>query len=214
MNKQDAFQSEIEEPFSMRIEQQSSTKRSSISSWFQRIITLDDIPNQKHYRPVFIIVMSILHVFMYLLTYINTSWRDQDFALTLFDLCKFFVPCMRPTPHDIRIRIVSCHRSMINETCYYDDVLKHMCFSFTYPHKKWRMVTVNLLHLRWLHIISNLVAQLLIGIPLERKYGSVRVAVVYWLSDFGSSLSSMMKNIRQCKMSKIIFVIGTFFEKN
>jgi membrane associated rhomboid family serine protease len=199
MNEHDAFQLEMEEPFAIRVEEPHSTRKYTISSWFQRILTLDDVPNQKHHFPVFIIVMSVLHVFMYLLTYIDTSWKGQDFADTLFDLFQFFVPCMRPAPHDIRTRIVNCPQSMKNETCHYEDVLKHMCFSFTYPHQIWRMISVNLLHMHWLHLLSNLLAQLLQGIPLERKYGSVRVAIIYWLSGLGASLSYMMKNIGECK---------------
>jgi membrane associated rhomboid family serine protease len=88
---------------------------------------------------------------------------------------------------------------MKNETCHYDDVLKHMCFSFTYPHQIWRMITVNLLHFRWLHLLSNLLAQLVQGIPLERKYGSARVAVIYWLSGLGASLSLAVTNRRTRK---------------
>jgi membrane associated rhomboid family serine protease len=96
---------------------------------------------------------------------------------------------MRPTSHHIRTRIVRCHQSMKNQTCYYDDVVKYMCFSFMYPHQIWRMITVNLLHMTWLHLLSNLLVQLLQGIPLERKYGSGYIVVIYWLSGLAASLS-------------------------
>ena len=191
----------MEEPFSVRVEEPASTKKYTVSSWFRRIITLDDVPNQKHHRPWFIIVMSILYVLIYLLRYINIKWKGQNFALILLQLCGFFVPCMRPTPQDIRVRIVSCERLMQNGTCHYDDVLKHICFSFMYPHQLWRMVTVHLFHIGWLHLLSNLLAQLLQGIPLERKYGSVRVAAIYWLSDIGAGLSFMLKHREQRKQN-------------
>ena len=190
---------EMEEPFTIKIEETAVNKKYPISWWLRRILTLDGIPHQKNHRPVFIICMSILHVFMYLLTFIDSKWRGQKVVYTLFDLCKFFVPCMRPTPYDIRIRIVNCEQSMGNGTCHYDDVLKHMCFSFTYPHQIWRMVSVNLLHTDWLHLLSNLLAQLVQGIPLERKYGSIRTAVIYWLSDLGASLSFMLKHAKERK---------------
>ena len=48
--------------------------------------------------------------------------------------------------------------------------------------------------MNWIHVLSILSKQLLYGIPLERKYGSVRVAVIYWLSELGASLSFMLKN--------------------
>jgi len=199
MNNYDVVEQEMEEPLSIRVEEPAANNKNIVSSWFRRIFTLDDIPNQKHHHPIFIIVMSTLHVFMYFLTYINTSWKGEDFNVTLFNLCKFYIPCMRPTPYNIRTRIVNCHPSMTNQTCLYDDVLKHMCFSFTYPHQIWRMVTVNLYHINWLHLLSNLLIQIPQGIPLERKYGTVRIAIIYWLSDVGADLCSMMTNIEARK---------------
>jgi membrane associated rhomboid family serine protease len=199
MNSNDNLKLEIEEPFTIRVEKPASTKKNSVCLWLRRIVTLDDAPNQKHHRPVFIIVMCILHVFLYLLTYINTNWKGQDFAFTLLELCMLFVPCMRPTPHDIRIRIVSCKPPMKNATCYYDDVLKNRCFSFMYPHQLWRMVTVNLIHVSWYHLLANVSMQFVQGIPLERKYGSARVAVIYWLSNLGAALSFMLIDREKCK---------------
>jgi membrane associated rhomboid family serine protease len=199
MNSHDNFELEIEEPLPIRVEEPASTKKNSVCLWLRRIVNLDDVPNQKHHRPVFIIVMCILHVFIYLSTYINISWKDQSFAFSLYHLCMFFVPCMRPTSHNIRIHIVRCKPSMENATCYYDDVLKNLCFSFMYPHQMWRMITVNLLHISWYHLLSNLLKQFLYGIPLERKYGSARVAVIYWLSNLGAVLSFMLKNKAECK---------------
>jgi membrane associated rhomboid family serine protease len=214
MNNQDVFELEIEEPFSIEVNKGDSTKKSFINSWIRRIIILNDIPNQKHHRPIFIIFMSILHVLFYLLTYINTSWKGKNFAFTLFNLFKFFVPCMRPTPHYIRTDIVSCEQSMKNETCYYDDVLKDMCFSFMYPHQLWRMITVNLIHMDWLHILSNLLGQLLQGIPLEYKYGSVYVAIIYWLSTLGANLSFMIIHRAECKLNIYSFGMSRDFSDN
>jgi membrane associated rhomboid family serine protease len=112
---------------------------------------------------------------------------------------------MRPTPQDIRTDIVSCEQSMKNRTCYYDDVLKDMCFSFMYPHQLWRMITANLLHMDWLHLLSNLLGQLIQGIPLECKYGSVSVAIIYWLSTLGANLSFMIIHRGKCKLNSYSF---------
>ncbi len=199
MDQHGTLELEIEEPLSVQVEQPSATKKYTISSWFQRLFTLDNSSNEEQHHPVFIIIMSMVHVIMYLLTHLKTSWKGQRFGLTLFDLFQFFVPCMQPASHDIRIRIVSCHSSMTNVTCHYDDVLKYKCFSFMYPHQLWRLLTVNFCHLNWLHLLSNLLAQLLQGIPLERKHGSVRVIGVYWLADVGASLSFMMGSKRNRK---------------
>lgn len=202
MNEEDALRSENEEISSIQIVEQPSIRKCSVNSWFQRLLTLDDRPNQQQqhqHRPVFIIIMSILHVSMYLLTFINISYSGRSVYFILYDLFRFFIPCMRPTSSDFRIRNVTCHRSMRGETCTYDDVLKHICWPFAYPHQIWRMVTVNILHWNWLHLISNLSVELLQGIPLERKYGSGRVVAVYWLSDLGSSLCIMGELRKACK---------------
>jgi len=194
MNNYDVVEQEMEEPLSIRVEEPAANNKNIVSSWFRRIFTLDDIPNQKHHHPIFIIVMSTLHIFIHLLTYINISWKGRNFELILYDLFKFYVPCMRPTADRIRNRTVRCQYSMTNETCHYDDVLKYMCFPFMYPHQLWRVLTVNLLHTDWLHLLSNLLAQLVQGIPLERKYGSVLVIAIYGLSDLGASLTWSLKH--------------------
>jgi len=194
MNSQDNFELKIEEMISIRVEEPASTKKNSVWLWLRRIFTLDDVPNQKHHRPVFIIVMCILHIFIHLLKRINITWKDRPFQDSLFHLCMFFIPCMRPTAHNIRVQIVSCKPSMKNATCYYDDALKNICFSFMYPHQLWRMITVNLVHMNLFHLLSNLLRQFVYGILLERKYGSACIAVIYWLSNIGACLSFMIRN--------------------
>jgi membrane associated rhomboid family serine protease len=199
MNSHDNVRLEIQEQVLVQIEEPISTKKTGVCSWCRRIFNINDVPNQKHHRPVFIIVMCILHIFIYLSTYINITWNDEDFERSLINLFMFFIPCMRPTPHHIRIRIVSCNPWMNNMTCYYDDELKNICFSFMYPHQLWRMVTVNLVHTYFVHLFTNLLPQCLCGIPLERKYGSGRVFVIYWLSNLGACLSSMLNDKSGCK---------------
>jgi hypothetical protein len=130
---------------------------------------------------------------------VQITWNGQDFERSLTDLFMFFLPCMRPTAHHIRIGVTSCNPRMKNITCSYDDELKSLCFSFMYPHQLWRMFTVNLIHVYFLHLFSNLFSQCLYGITLERKYGSARIAVIYWLSDVGASLSFTLTNRSGCK---------------
>ena len=199
MNKHNMSEVEMEESLSLQVEEPASTKKSTTGSWFQRIITLDDSSNQKHHRSVFIIVMSILHVFIHFSTYTNINWGGQHFVSVLFQFCQLCIPCVRPTPQHIRTRIVNCPRTMTNETCHYDDVLKDICFSFIYPYQIWRLLTVNLFHIPWLHLLSNLLAQLLSGVPLERKYGSLCVIVIYWLSGLGASLILVIESRQLCK---------------
>ena len=194
MNSQESIELEMKEPLSITIVKPVSTKKNHVYLWFQRIFNIDDVPNQKHYHPVFIMIMCILHICIYLLKYIDVKWNDQKLDVSLYHLCKFFIPCMRPTPHYIRVHIVKCEPSMINVTCYYDDVLKNMCFSFMYPYQFWRFLTVNLVHVDLLHLLPNLVYQCLYGITLERKYGSICIIVIYWLSNLSANLTFMLTN--------------------
>ena len=199
MNDQENVRLEIEEPASVQIEQAISTRRAGVCSWCRRLFNFHDAPNEKHHRPVFIIVMSILHVSIYLLRYMKIKWNGRNFGYLLHNLGMLFLPCMRPTPNYILIRNVSCELPIINTTCSYNDELKKVCSSFMYPHQLWRMITVNLLHLNLMHLLYNLTAQCLYGIPLECKYGSARIFSIYWFSDFVSSLTQMFKNPNTCK---------------
>ncbi|CAF1091796.1 unnamed protein product [Adineta steineri] len=169
-------------------------KKNNICSWLRRIVNIDDEPNQKHYYAVFIIGTGALQVFIYLLTYINIIWKGERFWFTLSCLFMFFVPCMRPTSD-------------------YDDRHKGICFSFMYPHQLWRFFTAVLFHMSWYHLLSNISKQLLYGFLLERKYGSVRVVILYWLSNLSACLSFMLKNRNIASMgaSGSIYGLMIFF---
>jgi len=199
MNTHDTSELEMEEPLTIRVEEPVSTNNYSFRSLFRHIFTLDDVPNKEHHRPVFTIFISIFHIFLYFLTYIHNNWKRQNFVFRLYNISTFLLPCMQPAPHTTRVHIVRCRRSMNIGTCHYDDILRNICSSFAYPHQLWRMITVNFFHLGWLHLLSNLLIQIVQGIPLERKYGSVRVAIVYWLSGLASSLSFAMSKTRERK---------------
>ncbi|CAF1387073.1 unnamed protein product [Adineta steineri] len=202
MHTADDIQLELEEPFIIQVENPVSTKQNTVCLRFRRFFTLDVQPNEKHYYPVFIIIMSIIHISIHLTTYVNIRWRNQRFIYSLHDLWVYYIPCMRPTPYDIRMRTAHCRSSIQNVTCYYGDELKHKCFSFLYPYQLWRMVTVSLIHSSWLHLLANLSKQLLLGILLERKYGSFRIVIVYWLSTVGAVLlCAMLADSREGKYS-------------
>ena len=171
-----------------------SVEKLNIRSRLRRFFTLDHIPNEKHHRPIFILIMSLVHVIMYSIIHINLIWRNKYFMVSVYTLGMLFLPCMRPTPIGIKMRVVDCGLPMKNKTCYYGDRIQNLCTSFMYPHQYWRMITVNLIHMNWLHLTFNVSRQLLLGILLERKYGSLRIAVVYWLSNISACLFAMLKD--------------------
>lgn len=199
MDTRDSLELEMEEPLSIQVKQTASNERKGICARIRRIFNLDDIPNQKHHRPVFIIIMCTLHVVIHLSTYINTTLKGRKIPDTIYNLSMFFGPCIRPAPDAIRMQVIHCNPLIKNTTCYYDDELKKLCYTFMYPYQLWRMITVNLFHMNVIHLLSNLSKQLMYGIPLEHKYGSVRIAIIYWFSELGASLSFLIKNSHKCK---------------
>jgi membrane associated rhomboid family serine protease len=67
-------------------------------------------------------------------------------------------------------------------------------------HEPWRILTGAFLHASALHIILNLYALAIIGIPIERVFGKARFLCIYFLSALGASLC--------------ITVISSFFDKS
>ncbi|UJR32395.1 hypothetical protein I4U23_019857 [Adineta vaga] len=182
------------EPCTLYNERPTSSRNDTIKSFCRRLFTLTDRSTQRQHFPLFILGMIILHIITYCLIRINLYGRDRYFDINLPNLFGFFLPCMVPTPDAVRnLTVNSCPRRMYTTKCYYDDALKHICSSFAYPHQLWRLITVNFCHIQWLHLLSNLSIELIQGIPLERKYGSIRIAAVYWLSGLGSSLSFIIE---------------------
>ncbi|CAF1438851.1 unnamed protein product [Adineta steineri] len=213
MHTTDDTQLELEEPFTVQVQSPVFTKQNTVCLRIRRFFTLDVLPNEKHYYPIFIFIISIIHIFIHLTTYINIEWKDQRFIYSLYDLWIYFIPCMRPIPYDIRMLTVNYTSSIQNVTCYYGDELKHICSSFLYPYQLWRMFTVNLIHSNWLHLLVNLSKQLLFGILLERKYGSFRIVIVYWLSNVGAILCAMLEDSRKGGIgaSGAIYGLSLFF---
>ncbi|KAH9497203.1 Rhomboid- protein 3 [Dermatophagoides farinae] len=54
----------------------------------------------------------------------------------------------------------------------------------------WRFFLYMVLHAGWLHLIFNLLVQLLVGLPLEMVHGSVRIGVVYMAGVLAGSLAT------------------------
>lgn len=172
----------------------SCLKQNKIILLLRRFILLDEISNKKHSFPIFMIILCLLHVLIHLLLRLDIQWKGQRFENILLELFNFYVPCMRPTPAYIRSLVRPCYPFRKNMTCYYSDELEKTCSSFMFPHQLWRLFTCNLLHQRTFHLLSTLSKQILVGIPLERKHGSCRMFIVYWLSELGASLYCSLKD--------------------
>ena len=182
------------------MEEATGNKRGKVCSGLLRIVNIDNVPNQKHHRTVFIAAISSLNIFIHLLTHINVSWQGRPFRYALCYIFMFCIPCMRPASDTTRLLNVDCNSLESNKTCYYDDRLREMCSSFMYPYQLWRFFTASLFHMVWYHLVINVSKQALYGFLLERKYGTIRVSIIYWLSAFSSCLTFMLEHreARKC----------------
>ncbi|KAK6943645.1 Peptidase S54, rhomboid domain [Dillenia turbinata] len=63
-----------------------------------------------------------------------------------------------------------------------------------YGHQKWRLFTCIWLHAGVFHLLANMLSLLVIGIPLERDFGFVRVGLLYVICGLGGSLLSALFN--------------------
>lgn len=54
----------------------------------------------------------------------------------------------------------------------------------------WRFIFYTVLHAGWLHLLFNLLVQLLVGLPLEMVHGSLRIGVVYMAGVLAGSLGT------------------------
>ncbi|AES62549.2 putative peptidase S54, rhomboid [Medicago truncatula] len=59
-----------------------------------------------------------------------------------------------------------------------------------HQHQEWRLFTCIWLHAGIIHLLSNMLCLVLIGIRLEQQFGFVKIGLIYLLSGFGGSVFS------------------------
>ena len=155
-----------------------------------------------HY-PFFIICASIVDIALLIYTIVYNKglapMSENPMAgpstLTLIRNGAKFVPCMKSTSEDLLNYTVTCPSalSISNQICTYEQVLWYECNVDNlkgFPYQLYRFFAPIFLHAGIIHLILNLFNQLVIGIPLERKFGSIRIAIIYILSGIGGILLS------------------------
>eukprot|EP01017_Pseudomicrothorax_dubius_P030292 TRINITY_DN3766_c0_g1_i1.p1 TRINITY_DN3766_c0_g1~~TRINITY_DN3766_c0_g1_i1.p1 ORF type:complete len:302 (+),score=88.24 TRINITY_DN3766_c0_g1_i1:74-979(+) len=65
-------------------------------------------------------------------------------------------------------------------------------YNMRYKFEIWRFITPVFLHANFSHILYNLISQLIFGIPIEDKTGSVRIMIIYFISGIGGNLFSSL----------------------
>ncbi|WJX14574.1 tubulin folding cofactor A [Trifolium repens] len=61
-----------------------------------------------------------------------------------------------------------------------------------HQHQGWRLFTSFWLHAGIIHLVSNMVSLVFIGIRLEQQFGFLRIGLIYLLSGFGGSVLSSL----------------------
>ncbi|CAF0772532.1 unnamed protein product [Adineta steineri] len=125
-------------------------------------------------------------------------------VMTLIRNGAKFVPCMKSTQEDFLHYQVTCPSipSFTNETCTYEEYLWYACNVKNlkgFPYQSYRFIIPMFLHAGIIHLLTNLMSQLYIGIPLERKFGLIRIAIIYILSGIGGTLLSAIGLPRTAK---------------
>ncbi|CAN6971006.1 unnamed protein product [Brassica rapa subsp. trilocularis] len=61
-----------------------------------------------------------------------------------------------------------------------------------HEHQGWRLVTCMWLHAGILHLLTNMLSLIFIGIRLEQQFGFIRVGLIYLISGLGGSILSSL----------------------
>lgn len=158
----------------------------------------------RHY-PIFIILVSLVDIALLIYTIVNnkglSSMSENPMAgpsnYTLIRNGAKFVPCMKSTPDLALKQIISCPSevSASNKTCTYEVYLSYVCNVDVlkgFPYQAYRFFIPMFLHGGIIHLVMNLVSQLMFGILLERKFGWIRIGILYILSGIGGTLLSVL----------------------
>ncbi|CAK9136799.1 unnamed protein product [Ilex paraguariensis] len=61
-----------------------------------------------------------------------------------------------------------------------------------HKHQGWRLISCIWLHAGLVHLVTNMLSVVLIGIRLEQQFGFVRIGIIYLVSGFGGSVLSAL----------------------
>ncbi|VDN03966.1 unnamed protein product [Thelazia callipaeda] len=85
--------------------------------------------------------------------------------------------------------------------CWVDGSVGPLLFAPPLRHQAWRFISYQFIHQGMLHLLPNIIFQLLIGIPLELVHKMWRVAIIYLLAVFLGALL-------QYTLDSSVFLIG------
>ena len=86
--------------------------------------------------------------------------------------------------------IVQVVNEIQDETHYIRPQCSYLIYSPYRRKEIWRFLTYMFLHVNYKHLISNVVLQLLVALPLELSHGTKRVTLVYTFGVISGSLAT------------------------
>lgn len=172
---------------------------------FKKLAVNEDPPESTAYFPWFTLCISAIDVLLLIYTIVEDkgfssmlkNWIAGPSITTLIRSGAKFVPCMKSTNRHYLKYTVDCppDLALSNKTCVYEEFLWYLCNGNIlkgFPYQVYRLLICMFLHAGIIHLLLNLFSQLVLGITLERMYGSIRIAVIYILSGIGASLFSII----------------------
>ncbi|CAF4564482.1 unnamed protein product [Rotaria socialis] len=172
-------------------------------AWLKKMFVDENRRNSDSHFPFFIVCVSIVDIALLIYTIVNNNgiapMSENPMAgassVTLIRNGAKFVPCMKSTQNNSLSYTVNCTSipSTTNTMCTYGEYLWYVCNVGNlkgFPYQAYRFFVPIFLHGGIIHLLLNLIAQLSFGITFERKFGSIRVFVIYILSGIGGVLLS------------------------
>eukprot|EP00026_Physarum_polycephalum_P010184 Phypoly_transcript_10336.p1 GENE.Phypoly_transcript_10336~~Phypoly_transcript_10336.p1 ORF type:complete len:350 (+),score=45.07 Phypoly_transcript_10336:128-1177(+) len=94
------------------------------------------------------------------------------------------------------------------------DMGAKVAFLMKYDSQGWRFVTAMFVHAGILHILLNLIAQIRLGVLLEREWGRMRFLIIYLVSGVASALMSCLiqpGSVSVGASGAILGLVGAYF---
>ena len=178
---------------------------SSKMTWVKKIFVDENHRRSSTHFPFFTLIISVVQVSLLIYTIVSNGGLSpmsenpmaRPSTMNLIGNGAKYVPCMKPTQNDFLSYHIQCPSELsLNRTkCSYEEWLGYACnieHLKGFPYQHYRFLTPIFLHVGLIHLFLNLVSQLMLGIPLERMFGSIRIALIYILSGIGGNLLSAL----------------------
>ncbi|CAK8576064.1 unnamed protein product [Lathyrus sativus] len=143
------------------------------------VVSTPPPPPLKRWFPVLIPMILVVNVILFLVTmYVNNC---PELSIPPTSCFATFLGRFSFQPLEQNYLLGPSYYPLIKMGALHVDKLVHI-------HQAWRLFTSMWLHHGVLDLLSNTLFLVIIGIPLEKEFGSVRIGLVYVISGLGGNL--------------------------